>query len=82
MSAEITPDMQWASRQLNIEGYKDYIWSSLLRSASEDMSGLHQVVALILIAKGIETRPIDKVIQKLKKEGLADGAGIDSARNK
>jgi hypothetical protein len=42
---------------------------------------LHEIAALILIAKGIDKKPIEKVIERLKKEGLADGAGIDSARN-
>lgn len=63
-------------------GYAPYIWNHILTSFEDGVPGMHRMVALILIARGLENRPIGKVINKLKKKGLADGAGIDSARNK
>ncbi len=81
MSAESTPDMEWATKKLESKRLGSHYWQHFLTEAGENISGLHGTVALILIAKGIEKRPVEKVIEKLKKEGLADGAGIDSARN-
>jgi hypothetical protein len=74
-------DSDWAREQLIGEGFTEDKWSKFLQMAGNNISGLHEVTALILIAQGIYPRPIEKVIEKLKKEGLADGAGIDSARN-
>jgi len=85
MNKETTPDMEWAKEKLvnGIHRYEEDQWNFLLKEAQEfGMGGMHQQIALVLIAKGIYSRPIEEVIKKLKNEGLADGAGIDSARNK
>ena len=79
--AKETEDMVWARQKLEHAFYDKSNWSDFLRQAGENISGLHEIAALILIAKGIDKKPIEKVIERLKKEGLADGAGIDSARN-
>jgi hypothetical protein len=82
MNKEITPDMKWATRKLIKNDYPERYWDYYLKVAAKDLSGMHEQIALVLIAKGIYPRPVGKVIKKLQKEGLADGAGIDSARNR
>ena len=82
MSPEMTPDMEWARKKLESQRYGDVYWDRFLQAAAENISGLHEQTALILIAKGLEKRPIGKVIERLKKEGGKGLGTIDSARDK
>jgi hypothetical protein len=80
MTQEMESDTKWATSLLRNLTIDESIWDFYIRG--EDMSGNHEIIALILIARGDATRPLDKVIEKLQKQGLGEGAGIDSARKK